>query len=78
MHFGLPEGNDVPRPGDFVTVTIGQAAPFHLIADGDGTPVSVRRSAAGDAWDRAQAASCELPAVDPGRTSLGMPALRAG
>jgi tRNA-2-methylthio-N6-dimethylallyladenosine synthase len=83
VHFALPEGNEVPRPGDMVTVRIGQAAPFHLIADGDGSPVPVRRTAAGDAWDRAEAASCEVPAasvgaVEPGRTSLGMPALRIG
>ncbi len=37
------------RPGDMVEVTLTQAAPHHLVADG---PVlSVRRTRAGDAWE---------------------------
>jgi tRNA-2-methylthio-N6-dimethylallyladenosine synthase len=42
-------GVDV-RPGDMVEVTVTYAAPHHLVADG---PVeSVRRTRAGDAWER--------------------------
>ena len=28
-----PEGEQVPRPGDFVTVPVTRAAAYHLIAD---------------------------------------------
>ncbi|MGW9630395.1 tRNA (N6-isopentenyl adenosine(37)-C2)-methylthiotransferase MiaB [Agromyces sp. NPDC055520] len=81
VHFEVPAGSEQPRPGDVVSVTITQAAPFHLIADApDGAPLRVRRTRAGDAWDRAQAESCGVPA-DPGasvagRVSLGLPTLR--
>ncbi|MGA1838319.1 tRNA (N6-isopentenyl adenosine(37)-C2)-methylthiotransferase MiaB [Herbiconiux sp. 11R-BC] len=84
VHFEVPEGSLRPRPGDMVSVTITQAAPFHLIADSDGSPLEVRATRAGDAWDRAQAASCAVPAPagasGPGgsvaRVSLGLPTLR--
>ncbi|WP_445996098.1 tRNA (N6-isopentenyl adenosine(37)-C2)-methylthiotransferase MiaB [Okibacterium fritillariae] len=88
VHFDLPEGSDVPRPGDVVTVTITQAAPFHLIADSlDGAPLVVRRTRAGDAWDRAQADSCGAPtpagavtssSAAGGAVSLGLPTIRIG
>ncbi len=85
VHFDVPVGSDVPRPGDMVTVTITQAKPFHLIADSaDGAPLRIRRTRAGDAWDRAQSESCAVPT--PGATaagtgaggpvSLGLPTLR--
>jgi tRNA-2-methylthio-N6-dimethylallyladenosine synthase len=89
VHFDLPEGAARPRPGDVATVTITEAAPFHLIADvADGATVPIRRTRAGDAWDRAQAESCAAPTPAPrsgarnlGSTSqpivnLGMPELR--
>ncbi|WP_411733673.1 tRNA (N6-isopentenyl adenosine(37)-C2)-methylthiotransferase MiaB [Paeniglutamicibacter sp.] len=79
VHFSVPEGGQIPRPGDLVTVTVTGAAAFHLVSDpaslGD---YSVRRSRAGDAWDRAQADSCGVPATGAtgtGGVSLGMPAL---
>ena len=86
VHFDVPEGSATPRPGDVVTVTVTQAAPFHLIADSlDGAPLVVRRTRAGDAWDRAQADSCGVPApagASPtaagGAVSLGLPTLRIG
>ncbi|MEY4310732.1 MAG: hypothetical protein RLZ71_658 [Actinomycetota bacterium] len=63
VHFSLPEGVETPRPGDLVTVTVLEAGPFHLIADPtSAAEISVRRTIAGDAWDRAQAASCAVPA----------------
>ncbi|MFT4124109.1 MAG: tRNA (N6-isopentenyl adenosine(37)-C2)-methylthiotransferase MiaB [Microbacteriaceae bacterium] len=81
VHFALPEGSPVPRPGDMATVTITAAGAFQLIADGP-HPVAVRRTRAGDAWDRAQAESCAVPAhgtaAKPGAVSLGLPALRLG
>ncbi|WP_422936179.1 tRNA (N6-isopentenyl adenosine(37)-C2)-methylthiotransferase MiaB [Sinomonas sp. P47F7] len=89
VHFSVPAGADEPRPGDLVTVTVTAAAPHHLIADPTGrAEYAVRRSRAGDAWDRAQAESCGVPApgavaaggVGARAVSLGMPTLpvRAG
>ncbi len=80
VHFEVPEGSAIPRPGDIVTVEITQAASFHLVADSiDGAPLAIRRTRAGDAWDRAEAASCAVPAAPTGATSgvsLGLPTLR--
>ncbi len=81
VHFDVPAGSVVPRPGDVVSVVISQAAPFHLIADSaDGALLTVRRTRAGDAWDRAEAASCAVPAAGStpatARVSLGLPGLR--
>jgi tRNA-2-methylthio-N6-dimethylallyladenosine synthase len=84
VHFDLPAGSAVPRPGDFVTVKITEAAPYHLLADHEvGQSLNLRRSAAGDAWDLAQAASCGVPAVadalagsTKASVSLGLPGLR--
>ncbi|NBX23621.1 MAG: MiaB/RimO family radical SAM methylthiotransferase, partial [Microbacteriaceae bacterium] len=81
VHFEIPEGADVPRPGDIVTARITQAAPFHLLADAG---YVLRRTRAGDAWDRAQAESCGVTTVSasgatPSATpsvGLGMPGKR--
>jgi len=83
VHFEVPEGSELPRPGDMVTVTVTRAAPFHLIADSaNGEPLRIRRTRAGDAWDRAEAESCAVPTAGPsagaGRVSLGLPSLRVG
>lgn len=81
VHFDLPADSETPRPGDVVTVTVSSAAPFHLIADSpDGSPLAVRRTAAGDAWDRSQAESCSTPAsrgTGQSMVSLGLPTLRS-
>ncbi|WP_022881802.1 tRNA (N6-isopentenyl adenosine(37)-C2)-methylthiotransferase MiaB [Gryllotalpicola ginsengisoli] len=82
VHFEVPAGSPVPRPGDIATVRVTHAAPFHLLADSpDGAPLRVRRTRAGDAWDREQAESCAVPShgapAAGGPVSLGMPALRA-
>ncbi|MCD2500106.1 tRNA (N6-isopentenyl adenosine(37)-C2)-methylthiotransferase MiaB [Microbacterium nymphoidis] len=83
VHFTLPDGAETPRPGDVVTVTITRAAPHYLIADAPaGQPLRLRRTRAGDAWDRAQAESCGVPApaslsADGKRViGLGLPGLR--
>jgi tRNA-2-methylthio-N6-dimethylallyladenosine synthase len=59
-----------------VTVQVTQAKPYFLLADTSADlPYSVRRTAAGDAWDRAQAASCGLPApqaLSSGKVSLSL------
>ncbi|GAA2233234.1 tRNA (N6-isopentenyl adenosine(37)-C2)-methylthiotransferase MiaB [Herbiconiux moechotypicola] len=84
VHFEVPAGSVAPRPGDVVSVVVTHAAPFHLIADSDGSPLRVRPTRAGDAWDRAQAESCAVPTPagasgpTPGRVSLGLPSLRIG
>jgi tRNA-2-methylthio-N6-dimethylallyladenosine synthase len=80
VHFEVPAGSELPRPGDMVTVTVTHAAPFHLLADStDGAPLAIRRTRAGDAWDRNQAESCAVPSHGgsaAGPVSLGLPALR--
>ncbi len=77
-HFDVPAGSEVPRPGDVVTVTVTAAAPYHLLADSaDGSPLRIRRTRSGDAWDRAEAESCAVgdePAS--GNISLGLPGIR--
>ena len=83
VHFEVTPGSDLPRPGDAVTVTITHAAPFHLLADDPaGRPLRIRRTRGGDAWDRAQAESCAVPAPTtdgtPRAVSLGLPTLRVG
>ncbi|QIS42407.1 tRNA (N6-isopentenyl adenosine(37)-C2)-methylthiotransferase MiaB [Clavibacter capsici] len=87
VHLDVPVGSGEPRPGDAVEVEITRAAPFHLIADSvDQAPLRIRRTRAGDAWERAQADSCGVPAPAPSagahasggapRVSLGLPTLR--
>ncbi|SDK75856.1 tRNA-i(6)A37 thiotransferase enzyme MiaB [Cryobacterium psychrotolerans] len=84
VHFNLPDGSPRPRPGDMVTVTVTEAFPFHLIADSaDSAPLRIRRTIAGDAWDRLEAESCGVPASHgadsaAGPVSLGLPTLRPG
>jgi len=85
VHFEVTAESAVPRPGDVVTVVVTEAAPFHLIADSDGRPLRVRRTRSGDAWDRAAAESCGVPAqpgasasAGPRPVSLGLPTLRVG
>jgi tRNA-2-methylthio-N6-dimethylallyladenosine synthase len=85
VHFEVTAESPVPRPGDVVTVVVTEAAPFHLIADSDGRPLRVRRTRSGDAWDRAAAESCGVPAQSsaavagaPRPVSLGLPTLRVG
>jgi tRNA-2-methylthio-N6-dimethylallyladenosine synthase len=78
VHFEVPDGSEIPRPGDVVTVEVIRAAPHFLIAAPAGDTLPVRRTRAGDAWDRAEAESCAVPAapVDAaGRVSLGLPTI---
>src|SRR5690625_2356693 len=78
VHFSVPAGAQTPRPGDFVTVPITESHPYHLIADPTDTEhYTVRRSSAGDAWDRAQAESCGTGTGTPSAgVNLGLPSLR--
>ena len=62
VHFEVTPHSGSPRPGDVVTVIISDAKPFYLLADSaDGKPLVIRRTSAGDAWDRSQAESCGVP-----------------
>ncbi|MFR0636868.1 tRNA (N6-isopentenyl adenosine(37)-C2)-methylthiotransferase MiaB [Arthrobacter sp. LS16] len=80
VHFSVPEGAQTPRPGDLVTLPITEVAAFHLVSDPTAGQYQLRRSRAGDAWDRSQADSCGVSAPgassEPGRTNLGMPTLK--
>jgi len=85
VHVALPAGlaeTDLPRPGDMVTATVTHGAPHHLVADSPalGGSYALRRTRAGDAWERAQRGEHDhgggAPAADGGAVSLGMPTLR--
>ncbi|MCM3661807.1 tRNA (N6-isopentenyl adenosine(37)-C2)-methylthiotransferase MiaB [Georgenia satyanarayanai] len=83
VHVALPDGvTDLPRPGDMVTATVTHGAPHHLVADSPalGGTYALRRTRAGDAWERAQRGDHDhgggaAPAAG-GAVTLGMPTLR--
>jgi tRNA-2-methylthio-N6-dimethylallyladenosine synthase len=82
VHFDVPVGAAIPRPGDVASVVVTRATPHYLIAAPGGETLPVRRTRAGDAWDRAEAESCALPmhapAAAPGAVNIGLPSIRAG
>src|SRR5690606_30893142 len=63
---------DSVRPGDMVAVKITRAAPHFLVADSP--VVSVRRTRAGDAWERRNAEPAVPAGVGLGMPSIGVPA----
>jgi len=71
VHFDVPAGSEIPRPGDVVTVVVTRTAPHFLIAGPAGDTLVVRRTRAGDAFDRAEAESCAIPAHAPAASSAG-------
>ena len=74
VHFDVPEGAEVARPGDLVTVAVTQAAPYHLLAESSpGSVYQVRRTRGGDAHDRRQLESCGAPVPGSGKVTLGIP-----
>jgi tRNA-2-methylthio-N6-dimethylallyladenosine synthase len=79
VHFAVPEGAEVPRPGDVVTVRVTYGAPHHLVADSglEGGAYAVRRTPGGDAWAALQDApqGTGKPAVSLGMPSIGRPAV---
>jgi len=86
VHLSVPDGGEAPRPGDVAQVQVTYGAPHHLVADGAlvGGPYAVRRTRAGDAWQRrSEAAAAAVPGAAPsgssgsGAVPLGMPAVRA-
>jgi tRNA-2-methylthio-N6-dimethylallyladenosine synthase len=83
VHFAVPEGAEQPRPGDVVTVQVTSAAPFFVVADEVPGVYAVRRTRAGDAYDRRQAESCGVPTPAAtamggarGSVNLGLPTIR--
>ncbi|MGN6301491.1 MAG: tRNA (N6-isopentenyl adenosine(37)-C2)-methylthiotransferase MiaB [Angustibacter sp.] len=78
VHFAVPDGAEVPRPGDMVSVQVTYGAPHHLVADGalDGGPYAVRRTRAGDAWaSRAVGEHAGRPGSDRRPVGLGLPSV---
>ena len=84
VHFDVPAGSEIPRHGDVVRVTVTRSTPHFLLAAPSGDLLEVRRTQAGDAWDRSEAESCAVPAAAGAvaateRTvNLGLPSLRIG
>jgi tRNA-2-methylthio-N6-dimethylallyladenosine synthase len=77
VHFRAPAGELPPRPGDLVTTVVTKATPHYLLADA--SPLDVRRTRGGDAWQSRQQAG-SMPGTDAVSTApvlLGMPAVRA-
>jgi len=74
VHFTVPAGAEVPRPGDVVEVAVTRAAPHHLVADSgpQGGIFSVRRTVGGDAWEALQ----DVPGSRRPAVTLGMPSIR--
>ena len=74
VHFDVPEGADVPRPGDVVTVKVTDAKPYFLVADtAQGSSYELRRTRGGDAHDRRELESCGAPVPGSSKISLGLP-----
>ncbi len=69
VHVAVDPAVGVPRPGDVVTAEVTYAAPHHLVAD---RILSVRRTRAGDAAERARATPDTAAGV-----MLGLPTVRA-
>jgi tRNA-2-methylthio-N6-dimethylallyladenosine synthase len=77
VHFEVPSGSEAPRPGDLVTVTATDAKPYFLFADQPTAGYSVRRTRAGDAWEKFEAAACATETADTRSVNLGLPTLRS-
>jgi tRNA-2-methylthio-N6-dimethylallyladenosine synthase len=69
VHFGL--GEELPRPGDVVTVDVSYAAPHHLVAEAPAH--AVRRTRAGDAWAARQGEPKGVSGVSLGMPTVGRP-----
>ena len=83
VHFSWkasPIGSQVPepsrpRPGDVVEVEVTYAAPHHLVADSG--ILTLRRTAAGDAWEQSQTPPAGEAAGTGPSVLLGMPSMPA-
>lgn len=70
VHVTIPEGQEIPRPGDIGEVEITYAAPHHLNADRG--VQNLRRTRGGDAWQARQEAK-NLGEAQPQAVALGLP-----
>ena len=77
VHFEVPAEEQAPRPGDLVTVTATDAKPYFLFADQPNSAYSVRKTRAGDAFDKLGDVSCATDDSSAGSVNLGLPTLRA-
>ncbi|MDY5584931.1 MAG: tRNA (N6-isopentenyl adenosine(37)-C2)-methylthiotransferase MiaB [Arcanobacterium sp.] len=80
VHVALPENTlEVPRPGDIVTATVTHGAPSHLVADSplQGGLYTLRKTRAGDAWERIEQRKEELALEAAGKApvQLGLPTI---
>lgn len=75
---GADHVGELPRPGDLVRAVVSHGAPHHLLADSalQGGTFEIRRTRAGDAWERAKNRVAELDAEAAGPVTLGIPTLR--
>jgi tRNA-2-methylthio-N6-dimethylallyladenosine synthase len=76
VHLRSAAEGELPRPGDIVETIVTRGAPHYLVADGD--PLSVRRTAAGDAaaaGQRPTTPRTEAPGAEA--VSLGLPRIGA-
>jgi tRNA-2-methylthio-N6-dimethylallyladenosine synthase len=69
VHFGV--GEELPRPGDVVTVDVSYAAPHHLVAEDPAR--AVRRTRAGDAWAARQGGPKGVSGISLGMPTVGRP-----
>lgn len=75
VHVALPPGIDPPRPGDLVRAQVTYGAPHYLLADSALSPggvFQIRRTRAGDAWEKRQVKQSELT----NQVALGIPMIR--
>jgi tRNA-2-methylthio-N6-dimethylallyladenosine synthase len=77
VHFEVPAEEQAPRPGDLVTVTATDAKPYFLFADQPNSAYSIRKTRAGDAFDKLGDVSCATDDSSAGSVNLGLPTLRA-
>jgi tRNA-2-methylthio-N6-dimethylallyladenosine synthase len=77
VHFEVPAEEQAPRPGDLVTVTATDAKPYFLFADQPNSAYSIRKTRAGDAFDKLGEVSCATDDSSAGSVNLGLPTLRA-
>lgn len=80
VHVALPANlAQTPRPGDLITCEVTHGAPSYLLADSalQGGKFELRRTRAGDAWERGEARKAELTAEASGNApvNLGLPTM---
>lgn len=80
VHVALPAAlAQPPRPGDMITCEVTHGAPSYLLADSalQGGKFEIRRTRAGDAWERGEARKAELTAEANGKApvNLGLPTI---